>query len=391
MNKKKILFVMPLVRPGGVGSALASLYNSIDKNKYEIDVLSMSNVDDNAKSVLPYSHVVLQANKMLRAYFSALSEVKGLYKINCVVVKIICKILIKCGIDVEGFLYHVASRSVECRKKYDTIVGFIEGPTTKFASFFNCADKIAWVHVDYNQYLPVNKSEELLYAQFRSIVTVANYTTTIFKQRYPALAYRVVTIHNPLDINRVLALAKEPINDNRFIKDDFFSIISVGRIAEIKRFSLIPEIASHLKHLKFRWYIIGPVRNQIEYNLLCQNIIKYKVEDTVILLGSKLNPYPYFYAADLLVSTSRSEACPMIFNEAQILNLPIVTADYPSAFEFITNEHNGLICPISSIDKAIEQLIVNKDLYGRIKKNSTFSTINNEKIVEDFYKIIEQK
>ena len=55
-----------------------------------------------------------------------------------------------------------------------------------------------------------------------------------------------------------------------------------------------------------------------------QAISDHSVENEVICLGNKTNPYPYFKVADLLVSTSSSEACPMIFNEAKILNLPVM-------------------------------------------------------------------
>ena len=50
----------------------------------------------------------------------------------------------------------------------------------------------------------------------------------------------------------------------------------------------------------------------------------------------------------------------MIFNEAKILNLPILTNNYGAAYEFIKEGHDGLICEIDQMADAIVNIIEKK-------------------------------
>ena len=107
-----------------------------------------------------------------------------------------------------------------------------------------------------------------------------------------------------------------------------------------------------------------------------KNIKEYDVADCVKVLGEKKNPYPFFKSANLLVSTSISEACPMIFNEAKILNLPIISSDFPSAYEFIVPGKDGYICDIDTMPTMIEQIIQIMAMYQSFKPeiSDLFST-----------------
>lgn len=53
-----------------------------------------------------------------------------------------------------------------------------------------------------------------------------------------------------MDTDAILAKAEKGIDDNRFTTDKF-TIISVGRISEVKQFHLIPEIALNLNQRIF--------------------------------------------------------------------------------------------------------------------------------------------
>ncbi len=93
------------------------------------------------------------------------------------------------------------------------------------------------------------------------------------------------------------------------------------------------------------------------------------LEDVVIRLGEKANPYPYMARSDLYVCLSSSEACPMVFNEAKILKLPMVTTDFGSAFEFITNGVDGIITPIDIMPNVLSRLMKDKKEMLKLKCN----------------------
>lgn len=175
------------------------------------------------------------------------------------------------------------------------------------------------------------------------------------------------------------------------IQDSYnnFTILSVGRIDVVKSFDKIPEVVSKLKErrINFIWYLIGPVgfgQAQVQFD---ENVRKYKVEDNFVWLGAKDNPYPYMANSNLLVMTSKSEACPYVLNEAKIIGLPIITTNYGSAIEFIDNGLDGIITPIENMVDEIEKIILDKELYNTIKQNLQTYRYEN-KAIDKFYSLI---
>lgn len=376
---KKILFIVPDLRFGGTTSSLSNIYNSIRGN-YDIQIFSLYN-----KKIgnFPFNDKVLQSNKFIYWYYSYISDLTGLDKFFAFLVKIIEHAALYLHINVEGYLQKKTIRQIEKKNKYDLVIGFQEGTATKFASRFSYSKKIAWIHCDYARYYSITKkNEQTTYNMFDRIICVSNFTSQSFSNIYPTLKDRVYSVYNLFDKDRVLSLSSEKIVDANF-KNDCFTILSVGRIDSVKRYSEIPAIASKLQKLgdKFRWYIIGNIVEQDEHDKLVANINKYKVNGIVVPLGGRSNPYPYFAKSDLFVSTSISEACPMVFIEAQILRLPIVSTNFGSSFEFIENGVNGLIENLSNLHEPIHKVIKRKCIARSsssvICNNSIKNQINN--------------
>ena len=277
-------------------------------------------------------------------------------------------------------------RKIE-KLEYDCVISFQESVSLQFVSKFRNPNKVAWIHCDYSRIF-TNKHEEMaIFSKYSKIVTVSNYTRKTLCQLLPQLAGRVFTIYNIMDREAVLTKAEKEIDDNRFATDNF-TIISVGRISEVKQFHLIPKIASKLKSdgYSFRWYIIGGRNEPGAAYKLHQAILDFKLDEYVICIGNKVNPYPYFRAANLLVSTSYSEACPMIFNEAKILDLPVVSNNFGSAYEFIKDGKDGIICSIDQMAEVIENVYnknysfeptISESFNNDIIQNQIDNVINN--------------
>ena len=51
----------------------------------------------------------------------------------------------------------------------------------------------------------------------------------------------------------------------------------------------------------------------------------YNLEEQIIFLGRKQNPYPYFKISDCVILASDYEGYPVVFLESMILNKPIIT------------------------------------------------------------------
>lgn len=157
-------------------------------------------------------------------------------------------------------------------------------------------------------------------------------------------------------------IKKQALEENVF-KDSFsgITIVTVARLSIEKGQDMIPEITRKLLDdgLSIRWYCIGEgeLRETIE-----DNIEKYNVNENVMLLGNKENPYPYINECDIYVQTSRSECYCTTVMEAKCLKKPIVITEVNGSSEQIENGKNGLIvkCNVEDIYLGIYKLISNK-------------------------------
>jgi len=383
--KKKILFVLNTLSVGGVTSSLSSIYEELE-NKYSICILPL-NYDDGYE--LNFTKALLPRYRELDAYHCTFANSKKSDRFFKRFIKYIKRLSIIFNWDYERFISKKTIKSIEKKYDFDLILSFQDGASTNFCQYFKNPNKITWIHCDYTQ-LYAGREEELLYKKYLKVVCVSKYTAQRFVDKYPTLSDRTTHIYNIIDINRINFLSKALVNDNRFLINRF-TIISMGRIVPLKRFSSIPFIARALKDSKvvFNWYILGPDFDKDELEKINKGINELNVADCVKWLGNKPNPYPYLKAADLYVSLSTTEACPMVFNEARILDVPIVSTNFGSSFEFIENGKNGIISPIEKIEKVITELIKDKSFYGYLKTNTSKFKIDNTQIINSITELLD--
>ena len=387
--KKKLLFVIPAFKHGGTNKSLLNILSCIDKNKYEVSVFSMSHVGP-YKSILS-QYDILKRYILFAFFFDTYDKIDLKYdNIITILKKVIWKPIPRIMRIITGKkglenLYKSSANKIK-KMSFDTIIAMQEGYTTHFVSYINI-HKIAWIRCDYSEYQKIiNKDEEAVYGKYDHIICVSDYTKNVFLNYYPSLNSKCYGIHNMIDYRSIKLMSTEKINDNRFTTDKF-SIISVGRLSKVKQFDLIPKIAYELKNdgYNFYWYIIGGGE---EYKKILALINMYGVEDKVILLGEKNNPYPYINQSSLVVVTSLSEACPNVLNEAKILHVPVVTTDFGSAKEFIENQNNGLIVNKEKIKDSIELMINQSEVYTGIKNNINTFIYSNDIIIEEINKLL---
>ena len=374
----KVLFVVPSFRNGGTITSLKNLIPQLDLSKYEIDVFAITNLGPNREYVQHYVNVLgiaLDGDNKKQSKKSCLKST--VFKI----VKSTKKLLDKFGVDISPIAFKSAVSKLE-KNNYDIVIGFQEGQPTRFISYFKNAKRVAWVHCDYSNMLKIGKikPQHNLYSKIDQIVCVSDYTKNVFVNLLPETKDKTVALHNLIDKDYIISKSIDLKDLDPLFKYKGFKIVSLGRIDPVKRFSCIPKIISEIKNktIPFKWFVIGGGEGA-EKELLLQNIKYYNVENVLILLGEKNNPYPYIKNADLLVSTSLSEACPYVINEAKTLHTPIVSTDFGSIYEFIENDLNGFISPIETIVEKIELMMSDKETYDKINNNiSQFEYFNDD-------------
>lgn len=381
---KPLLFIVPSRSNAGTNSSLSCIYNEL-KNQYNIEVLS---IVSKGIGIYDYNKVTFSL-PLLEAYYGDYADLKGKTKIYSILIKIVKRISIYLKFDFKTFLLKRIINNLEKKRKYDYVIGFQEGDAMYISSLFKNPNKLTWIHCDYVRAYP-DKDELSIYEKFKKIVCVSNFTLDRFVNRYPTLTNKSVSIHNLVDYNRIDRLKNETLNDPSFL-NDVFTIVSMGRMDPIKRFCEIPQIAKKIKDrgLTFKWYILGGPCNEV-YKDVSDKIKEFGLQDYIYLLGNKSNPYPYLLNSNVLVSTSSSEACPMIFTEALSCGIPIVSADFGSATEFVNEGINGYVRPINKLSEILSKLICDKIEYKKIKQSCVTSSTNDDEIINNINKLFSE-
>ena len=225
------------------------------------------------------------------------------------------------------------------------------------------------------------------------MVCVSGYTLQKFQQIYPLLEGRSLSIHNLLDKTFIREAAAEFLPDE-LRNDNEVKIISIGRLHPVKQFHLIPAIISQILAMgvtNFKWVLIGGGDSE-ECDKILSEVRRLNITDKFFTyLGAKFNPYPYIKNSDILVSTSLSEACPFVVNEARVLGVPVVSNNYPSICEFIENGINGRISSIGQLASDLSELITNTKELENLKRGTKEREYNNDKIISNIIRLIDNE
>lgn len=368
----KILFVISGFNNGGSISALKNVLDTINNNlDCSIDVFAINSDGPNVKEITQRANLISRIPKG-GASDKNVSESAGL-------ARRIKRLMLNIGVDITPILFYLLAKKFE-KQSYDIVVAFQEGLATQLVSSIKTKCRVAWIHCDYGVYINNLKIGPQVnrYKKFNKVISVSEYTLSQYK-KYVGLE-NGIAIPNIIDGNIILEKSRRSVEDDLF-PSGYFSIVSVGRIAPVKDFSVIPSIISKLKAKglkRFVWYLIGGGDDQ-EYAKILREKQKYKA-DELVLLGEKNNPYPYMVRANLYVCTSISEACPYVINESKILHVPIVTTNFGSADEFVANDVNGLVVSKELLAEKIGLLMSDKPLYDKLKRNIENFKYNNELI-----------
>jgi glycosyltransferase involved in cell wall biosynthesis len=205
---------------------------------------------------------------------------------------------------------------------------------------------------------------------------------------FPELSDKFTVIENITSprLIREYASEIEPFKDDK----DKTVLVTVGRLAQQKAIDLAVKACAELKKRgkKIRWYHIGTGDLKADIESL---ILELDVRDEFILLGERSNPYPYVGQCDIYVQPSRYEGKSIAIDEAKCLCRPIVTTNFTTVADQITDGVNGIICTMNETDIAdkIEMLIDNEELRQKFSSNLSDEKTGNEEELEKFYQIIQ--
>lgn len=392
MEDRKILFILPSFNLGGTVFSTLNMIMML-KDKYDISVYAITH-DGPVKE--QYNGInLLPENKLMSLVFTRYAHLKNPFeRILALGFRLVRRAFSVFGGDFHKVMCKREAGRISRKYKFDIVASCQEDYSTVMASYFTSSKRIAWFRSEYSIFknlVSANTASNhmALFDKFDTIVCVSKTTRDDFVAHFPSLDNKTLAIHNIQKTERIITMAKNAVGD--LPDKSLFNIVSVGRFAKQKQFSFIPQIAASVKEsgAKFRWVIIGDGNDAGEYDKTVTGIRKYNVEDCVLCIGSRTNPYPYIENADLMVVPSYYEACPRVVIEAKILHTPVICADFSSAKEFVTNDVDGYVDEISKLGSYISSMILDDQKYNRINDRCKEYVFDNEGIKKQLYELFD--
>lgn len=398
--KKKVLFLIHTLQVGGAEKVLVNLVNKMDKNKFDITVMTVINTGafrNELNNDIKYDSIIkLKILNKINRYREKIRNVEksgNLFDKKSKVKEILAKIykMFWRNIDISW----VYKKTIKDR--YDIEIAFLEGIATKIIANSNNerSKKIAWIHVDL---LKENKTDKFFknineeketYNKFNKIVCVSEIVEEQFEKKLNYDFKKVCVKYNPIDQINIKNKALEEIK----IVKKRFTFCTIGRLSTQKGYDRLIKVVSKLNkyNLEFDVWIIGV---GIEEEKLKKLILKLNTKN-VKLLGYKQNPYPYIKLADCFVCSSRAEGFSTVVSEAIILEKPIITTQCSGMEELLgKNSEYGLICENSeeALYEAMYKFITNRNVIEKYEKNikDRKKIFDIDKSVKEIEKLINQ-
>ena len=343
MRKIKLLHIQLLPLLSGAQNMMLNLIKGLDKNKYDIYVLSK-----------PGGPLVEEIRKNNFHYIPVNSLRRNLSFWDVIAFISMIRIFRKYKFDVvhthsskTGFLGRIAARFTGIPKIIHTVHGF---PFHQFQpryvrKFYQTMERLASRFCDYVVF--VNNSEREL-AIAKKIVSLN----------------KALTIYNGIELPDIKKLKSTRKTDN-------FVIGSVLRFWKQKNVINTVEAAIKVcrESSKINFVFIGDGEQLNE----CIKIVDdAKMAEKIQFPGRQTNIFEWLIGFDVFLLFSKWEGLPISILEAMSVGLPIVASDIKGNNEQV-NSRNGYLIPVNDIDKLTKVLVSlpnKKDLLNKLGDES---------------------
>ena len=394
---RKVLISSFDMEVGGVERSLLSMLNNFDYKNNKVDLMLYRHTGDFMNLLTDKVNLLdeIKAYSTFRKGIGqTIKEGKILLGVNRILAKVVSKILkrnsianIESVVQMQLMWKYSLPFLPNIKKEYDIAISYL-WPHYFIAEKVQAKRKIAWIHTDYSTIETDIDLDLKIWNKFDYIIAVSEECKNTFLKKYPILKDKIKVMENITSPDFIRFMAKESIEED-IKNDNSFKLVSVARLSHAKG---IDNAVRALRVLHDRgltdvkWYVVGyggdeeMIRNLIKENNL---------EDSFILLGKKINPYPYMKMADLYVQPSRYEGKAVTVTEAQILGKSVLITNYPTAKSQIKDKYDGVICELSiqGIANGIEQLYRDNVSIETLAKNCINTDYNNSYELNKLYKL----
>lgn len=387
-EKKKVAILLPWLKMGGTNKI--ALHFMKELSQYCDVTLILSEHTGELLSQLPDNiHLIVDTMRPFKDIFK--EDLRKL-RIGRLLEDVIYYGHIKMKKDsVDNYRYLVQRHGYICDTEFDCAISYHgQSPERLLNLLFrtHAKKKVAWIHGEFNNAADHYRRMNVYYDQLDRMFFVSNHTLNSFLDKFTMDRSKCTVYYNPIDRQEIMdkaGLSCEPEFDPAFI-----NLLTVGRVSAEKGQDMIPAVTRRLLDAghNVRWYIVGDGDTRPKVESL---IRQHGVEENVILLGTKTNPYPYMRSCDLYVQPSYTEGYSTTICEAGMLGKAIVgTKPSGGIYDQITNGEDGFIvdATVDGLAEGIRTLIEDKALRNQFETNIQKKNFEGKGEIQKFFDFI---
>lgn len=289
-SRKRVLFILPSLSPGGAERVLITLMNSLNKSRFSpslISVMPKAGLD----TLVDKEILIRRLNKggVLRALPALRKKIKEAHP------------------DIIVSTMAHMNFAVLLLKPFFPDIKFIVREAITPSFFFQKKGPRA---------LLVKLGYKLLYKRADALIAPSDIILDEFKNKLRIEHPNYILLKNPVDTDALLAKAGTP----NF--DDTLKFVAAGRLHPQKGFDrLIVALKDFQPDANWRLDIWGEGEQR---DALCALIAENGLGNKITLRGHTDNPWQYYATADCLLLPSRWEGLPNVALEALACGTPII-------------------------------------------------------------------
>ncbi len=389
--KKTLLFIIPSLCSGGAEKSLITLLSLLDYKKYDVDLLvfrreglflpnvpeKVNIIDGGEEYALfdgPASAYIKNSLKFMNIS-KAVNRIKYSKAVSGGNRKATWKFLKKALPRID--------------KAYDAAIGYLEGN-----AIYYCVDcvkaktKIGYIHSDYSK-LELDKNfDKSFFKELDYLVGVSEKCSEVLKNIFPENLEKIKTVENITSPSILQKLSANSVSEYEEFETKI--LLTVGRISKPKGYDIAVDAAEILakKNIDFKWYSIGKGELQAEIQ---EKIKEKNLQDKIVLLGERSNPYPYINGCDVYIQPSYYEGKSIAIDEAKCFAKPIVATKFTTVLDQLTDGKTALLAEINaeSVAEKIEELLSDEELQKALSENLKKEKVGNEEEINKFYEMLE--
>ena len=320
--KKKILFYLDSLNKGGLDKVVLDFVNHMDYDKYDVTVMRR----------FPGGYYTSLLNSQIKVVSNTFIDARK-HPVYNHLIRVVCDRMPR-KLMYRLFVHRKYDVEIACGDSWAaTLIG---GSTNKKSK------KILWEHMDVtlDESTATHFSPQKVrwfFDPFDKIVAVSKDCKEKFIEKY-GYEDRIIYIYNPINVKEIQekSLEFEPEE----MREGSVNLLAIGRMMPQKAFLRLIDVFRKVgnEHCKLFIFGEGP-----EYDAIAKKIKDYELENRIILLGYKENPYPYIKKSDIFICSSIHESYCLVVAESIVLEKPIISTECAGPIELLDNGKYGLL------------------------------------------------